>query len=171
MALKTERVTIGGALFTITQLGAVEGRGLYKKFVTAVGPLLREVVSGDSLTSLPTAFSGLTSGDTDQSNEAAVTVLKTLVPIAIKAVEQIPGDLFEELCEAFAPHCTVAIGKAAGGQAVAMPLNTVFDSHFAGEYQDMTVWLAQCIKVNGFLGKALRELGAAKASQPQPSPA
>jgi hypothetical protein len=163
MAIKTERVTISGTQYTITQLGAVDGRGLFKKFATAIGPLLREVVSGPMIDDLKKTIQGaVTPGEEAQAgaNDAkALAALQMIAPLAIRALEDLPADLFEEMCATFAPCCTVNAGKAANGQAVALPLDTLFDEHFAGDYVAMTAWLGHCVRVNGFLGK----LGGGKA--------
>jgi hypothetical protein len=167
MAKKTEHVVIDGVQYAITQLGAESGRGLYKKFVTAIGPLLREVVSGSVLDDMQKAIGAATADETTPEGAAAaeagsVKALQILVPLLIRAVETIPEALFEEMCQAFAPECEVTVGKASNGAGVPLPLAAMFDDHFAGEYTAMTTWLAHCVRVNGFLGKALRGLGAAK---------
>jgi hypothetical protein len=165
MAKKTERVTIGGTQYTITQLGAVEGRGLFKKFATAIGPLLREVVSGPVLDDLRKTVLGEKSPadeapeQPDAANKKLLATLQLVAPLAIRALEDLPPELFEEMCATFAPSCTVGNARAANGQAVFMPLDTEFDQHFAGDYVSMTAWLGHCVRVNGFLGK----LGGAKA--------
>jgi hypothetical protein len=168
MAKKTEPVVIDGVRYTITQLGAEDGRGLYKKFVTAIGPLLRDVVSGDTLDDLQASVRGA-AGDTSTAEAAVATeqsgmkALQIIVPLLIRAIETIPEALFEEMCTTFAPCCTVEFAEASGGVKVPLPLDEVFDAHFAGEYTAMTQWLGHCVRVNGFLGKGLRGLGAAKA--------
>lgn len=147
MARNTEVATIGGNQYRITQLGAVAGRGLYKKFVTAVGPLLRDVVSGPALEDLQKKIAG-----TATIQEAELVMMQALAPIMIRAIEDIPGPLFEEMCVTFAGLCVVATGADAAGQPLLLPLATLFDDHFAGKYSDMTAWLGHCIRVNGFLG-------------------
>ena len=162
MAKKTVRVVIDGVRYEITQLGAEAGRGLYKKFVTAIGPLLREVVSGNALDELQASIKG-TAGDVPEvAEQAGLKALQLIVPLLIKAIEMLPDALFEELCQEFSGCCEVVAAKSSNGD-VPLPLATVFDDHFAGDYVVMTQWLGHCIRVNGFLGKGLRGLGAAKA--------
>lgn len=148
MARKTERVTIGGAQFAITQLGAVEGRRLYKKFVTAIGPLLREVISGPLFGQAQSVFANLNSADETKKNDALAGTVALFGPFLIRAVEDMPTGLFEEMCDTFAASCTVV----AGTPAIALPLEPLFSEQFAGKYIDLTQWIGQCIKVNGFLG-------------------
>ena len=163
MARKTEHVVIDGVRYDITQLGAEAGRGLYKKFVTAIGPLLREVVSGNALDELQSSIKA-TGGDVPEAAEqAGMKALQLIVPLLIRAIETLPDALFEEMCLEFAGHCDVVAAKSSGGTDVPLPLTTVFDDHFAGDYVAMTQWLGHCVRVNGFLGKGLRGFGAAKA--------
>jgi len=169
MAKKTEVVVIDGCRYEITQLGAEAGRGLYKKFVTCIGPLLREVVSGDTIGELQGHIQGAAAADAStpegvaKAEEAGLKALQLLVPLLIRAIETIPEPLFEELCATFAPECVVTVGKTSGGDGIPLPLDEVFDQHFAGNYTAMTQWLGHCVRVNGFLGNGLRGFGAAKA--------
>ncbi|HYQ47155.1 MAG TPA: hypothetical protein VER11_34530 [Polyangiaceae bacterium] len=160
MALETKRVTIGGSQYAITQLGAVAGRGLFKKFVTAMSPLLRDAVSGSVFKDLQKLIGELPEGET--FDKLAIAVAPIVGPYLIRTIEDLPQDLFEELCETFSQSTTVLAGKPATPQK----LSDLFDEHFAGKYVDMIGWLFQCLKVNGFLAK----LGsAASAAQPEPT--
>lgn len=138
MARKTEVVAIGATQYTITQLGAVEGRRLYKKFVTAIGPLLREAIS-----ELQNAL---------KEKRDLELVFGALL---MKGIEVLPLELFEELCVAFSVSSTIKHAMATGAAPIDVPLSTgdLFDSHFAGEYMQLTAWLGHCIRVNGFLAK------------------
>jgi hypothetical protein len=152
MARKKERFTIGGSQFIITQLGAVEGRGLYKKFVGTIGPLLREMLSGPLLKQMQGVMDDSSSADTEEKSQAtALTAMSLLAPMLIRAFEDMPQPFFEELCEAFTRCSDVVIGSP----PMPIPLSTpsIFDNHFAGDYPSMTAWLIQCIKFNGFLGR------------------
>lgn len=157
MARKTERVVIGGTQYQITQLGAVEGRGLYKKFVTAIGPLLREVISGPLIGDLQKQ-----TGDEDDS----LRMMQLVAPMLVRAIEIIPSDLFEEMCETFAPTCKVSAGKDSAGKPLTLELSVMFDQQFAGDYASMTAWLGHCVRVNGFLGM----LGSGSAAQAAEQP-
>lgn len=158
MARKTESVTISGTQYQITQLGAVEGRGLYKKFVTAIGPLLREVISGPLLSDLQKQ-----SGSSDDTETDGMRMMQLVAPMLVRAIEIIPSDLFEELCSRFTPHCTVGAGQDAAGRVMFLPLANLFDVQFAGDYASMTSWLGHCVRINGFLGM----LGSGSAAQVQ----
>lgn len=146
MARKTERAVIGGTPYIITQLGARAGRLLYKKLVTAIGPVLREAFLS-SLTTTPE------------------TATVTAAALTIRGLEAVPEHLFEELCEVFASTTLVQIG------ALEMELSKgdIFDQHFAGEYSNMLAWIVKCIEVNGFLGK-LGSSPPPEPTAPPPSP-
>lgn len=163
MARKTERVVIGGAQYQITQLGAVEGRGLYKKFVTAIGPLLREVISGSLLNDLQkqAAESG------DDGDASGLRMMQLVAPMLVRALEIIPSDLFEEMCLTFTQACKVGAGKNTAGQPIMLELSAIFDQQFAGDYASMTAWLGHCVRINGFLGM----LGSGNAAQAAPAEA
>lgn len=163
MAKKTEAVVIDGCRYEITQLGAEAGRGLYKKFVTAIGPLLREVVSGNALDDLQSSIKGATGDVPEVAEQAGMKALQLIVPLLIRAIESLPEPLFEELCQVFSESCVFVAGKATNGNDIPLELSDHFDDHFAGDYVAMTQWLGHCIRVNGFLGKGLRGFGAAKA--------
>lgn len=144
MAKKTEKVSIGTTQFTITQIGAVEGRRLYKKLVTALGPLFREAYA---------------------SNKAEGAAETRVLGLVLRALEDLPLDLFEELCESFA---AVTVFKTPT-MTVPIPLNTQgqFDDLFAGDYGALTNWVMTCLKLNfaSFLG------AAASAPPPEAAPA
>jgi hypothetical protein len=158
MARKTERVVIGGVQYQITQLGAVEGRGLYKKFVTAIGPLLREVISGPLLGDLQKQA---TTNEGDNAEANGLRMMQLIAPMLVRALEIVPSELFEELCATFTPCCLVGAGNDSAGKVMFLPLAEMFDMQFAGDYASMTAWLGHCIRINGFLGM----LGSGNAAQ------
>lgn len=158
MARKTESVTISGTQYQITQLGAVEGRGLYKKFVTAIGPLLREVISGPLLGDLQKQ-----AGLPEDTETSGLRMMQAVAPMLVRAIEIIPSELFEEMCSTFTPCTSVGAGKDAAGKVMFLPLGTLFDQQFAGDYAGMTSWLGHCVRINGFLGI----LGSGSAAQAQ----
>src|SRR4051812_13386961 len=145
MARDAKRVTLGGSQYVITQLGAVAGRGLFKKFVTAMGPLLRDAFSGPLLGEIQKQTSGLS--ETTSTEDAVIAMAPIVGPLLMRAVEDLPQALFEEMCEVFADNCSVM----AGSPATPQPLSVMFDEHFAGNYLAMTGWFVRCLTVNGFL--------------------
>lgn len=151
MAKDTKRVTIGDSQYIITQLGAVAGRLLSKRFVDAMVPVLRDVVCGPALGELQKAVSSLP----DEANveQSILAMLPVIGPPLLDAVRALPNQLFEELCQAFSESCKVMAGKPATPQ----PLDGLFDDHFAGNYLEMYGWFFRCLVVNGFLAN----LGAA----------
>lgn len=162
MAIKTERVTIGAAQYEITQLDADFGRGLYKKFVSAIAPLLRDLLSssGSVLPEIQKVVAEAGVGEGAQEKILAVAV-QVMAPMILSGIAMIPDPLFEELCVAFKSSCKVGTGKASSGQTVFLPLADQFGQHFAGDYVSMTAWLGHCVRINGFLGL----LGSGSAAQ------
>lgn len=154
MAQETKRVVVGGTQYQITQLGAVAGRGLFKKFVTAMGPLLRDAVSGPLLETVQKKIADL--GEDATIDKLVMALAPLIGPVLIRAIEDLPQPLFEELCESF----TVGTKVLAGAPAVYVPLDALFDDHFAGNYVGLVGWFGQCLKVNGFLANS----GGAKSS-------
>lgn len=163
MAKKTERVTIGGTQYQITQLGAIEGRGLYKKFVTAIGPLLREVISGPLFGELQKQATE--SGD--DGDASGLRLMQLVAPMFVRALEIIPSELFEELCNTFTPCCKVGAAKGIDGTVLMTDLAPMFDNQFAGDYASLTAWLGHCVRINGFLG-ILGSGNAAQSAAPTP---
>jgi hypothetical protein len=153
MALQIKRVAVGGTQYQITQLGAVAGRGLFKKFATAMGPLLRDAVSGGTLAQLQKVVGDLPQDST--FDKLALAAAPIVAPVLIRAVEDLPQPLFEELCEAFTGSTKVLAGQP----AIFLDLEAIFDEHFAGNYVGLVGWFVQCLKVNGFLAN----LGSAKS--------
>ena len=147
MARESKRVTLGGSQYIITQLGAVAGRGLFKKFVTAMGPLLRDAFSGPLLGEIKKEVAGLS--EQSSTEDAILTMAPIVGPLLVRAVEDLPQSLFEEMCEAFSESCMVM----AGSPATPQPLSNMFDDHFAGDYLAMSGWFVRCLMVNGFLAK------------------
>jgi hypothetical protein len=147
MAKKTEKVSIGTTQFTITQLGAVEGRRLYKKLVTSLGPLLRDTFANDK-----------TGGDAETR----------VIGLVLRGLEDMPLDLFEELCESFS---AVTLFKTPA-MNMPIPLSTQgqFDDLFAGDYGGLTNWVMTCLKMNfaNFLG-ATPPAPPPVAAEPAPS--
>lgn len=146
MAKKTEKVSIGTTQFTITQLGAIEGRRLYKKLVSALGPVLREAYS---------------------TNKAEGDAETRVLGLVVRALEELPLELFEELCDSFS---AVTLFKTSA-MALAIPLDTAgqFDDLFAGEYGNLTNWLLSCLKMNfaNFLGATGSGVSPTAAAQAQ----
>jgi len=158
MALQTKRVTVGGSQYAITQLGAVAGRGLFKKFVTAMGPLLRDAFSASLIDQFQKAIESLPNDAT--FDKAAIALAPIVGPVLVRAVEDLPQELFEELCISFSGSTKVLAGQP----AIMHDLDGLFDDHFAGNYVGLVGWFVQCLKVNGFLANLG---GAAKSAVPQ----
>jgi len=162
MARDAKRVTIGGSQYIITQLDAVAGRLLSKRFVDAMVPVLRDVVCGSAWTDLQKAAASLPpDADVEQS---ILAMLPVIGPPLLDAVKALPNQLFEELCQAFSESCQVMAGKPATPQ----PLDGLFGDHFAGNYLEMYGWFFRCLVVNGFLVNldAARKTASANATTP-----
>jgi len=156
MARETKKVSIDGSDYIITQLGAVAGRGLSKRFVNAMVPVLRDAVSASVFDAMKKAVAGLP--EDAGLEQSVVAMLPVIGPPLLDAVKALPDQLFEELCQVFSENCKVLAGKP----ATAQPLDVMFDDHFAAQYLAMYGWFIRCLAVNGFLVN----LGAAIKSPP-----
>jgi hypothetical protein len=95
-------------------------------------------------------------------------MLKTLGPLASsggadlsKAVGNLEED-FEYLCDTFAKTTSVSGGEFG---AKAPQLDTIFDAHFVGRYEDMIAWLVFALEAN--FGGFFRALGKTAPDTPE----
>lgn len=146
---KIEPVTIDGDLYTMTQLGGVEGVALFHDLRKLVLPVLTEVITGPDL-------AGLLTGKVEADKIDPATLGK-LMALVLQLFQSMPKALELELALKFAQNCTVVIGE------VAMPLGAgglqpggTFDQHFAGRYVAYQKWLLHGLKFNfaSFLGSS-----------------
>lgn len=128
MARQVKTFTIDGSSYTISQLGALKGRKIWLKLVQLMAAPMREMAKADHFD--------------EQSIMGALAA----------GVENLDEATLEELYEAFGEACTIAV-SATNNPALT---GVVFDNHFAGNYQAMSVWLFECVKFNfaGFLDGA-----------------
>lgn len=138
---KVESKRIGVHDYKVTQLDAVTGRRVFTRLVKLIGPSLAKLEGG---------------------GEAKLGA----------ALAELLGQLDEQsvdyFCDTFG-----AVTEVSGGQygKAAPQLDTVFVTHFAGEYLAMTQWLIFCMKVNFssfFAGAGLLvgQLAASGSSSP-----
>lgn len=120
MALKVEEKKIGEDIYVVTQLGAQKGRKVLFRLSRILGPV----------------SAGLFTGGLSQNS---------LIQAAGQWAEHASEEDFDYFCETFSGN-TMIKQTLSNGEAITKPLN--FDTHFAGKYGDMVVWLTFCIKVN-----------------------
>ena len=151
---ESKQHNINGFTYTISQLGAKEGRRVLARILrsvagaaTAAGELAKE--GGDA-------------------TEAALSGVA-------KLVENLSDADVDYLCDTFA--ATTTVGPE--GKDVALQLKDCFNEHFAGRYGDMVKWLWASLETNygsflgglgldvgALVGKAKTALTATKSSTP-----
>lgn len=141
LPFKVESKQIGKFAYKATQLDAVTGRRAFHRLVRAIGP----------------AWAAMTHGGEERYEKALTKLLQDMSEADL--------DFF---CDTFA-----AVTEVSGGSygKRAPQLDTVFLTHFAGEYFDMVQWLVFCMKLNFasfFAGAAA--LLASKAPSDSTSP-
>lgn len=123
--LTTIERTIGATTYTITQLGAKQGRSVMVRLFRILGP----------------AAAGLTSGE-----DIEARLGNALTALARSASE----DDFNALCDTFAAATKIrkTTETNAGPGHIDVPLTPDFDNHFAGRYAELLQWFGACIEVN-----------------------
>ncbi len=147
MGIKNETRTIGEHEYTVYQLGAKEGREILRRLVKVLGAsfdvVAREWGTGGFTSNLPAMARG-----------------------AVAVVENLEGPDLVAFCDAFGKSSTVRLGEKNPKVA------DVFDLHFAGNYDEMVLWLVFALEVNyaGFFRGMLAKVQSASAVSPAPSP-
>ncbi len=159
---KTLRTTIDGQVYESTQLGALEGRKLYLRFIKLLAtfaPLLASLrgmveEAKKSAEGGANSLDALVSGINDDAFMAAIS----------EAVTKIDPEEFEVFWNAYAEFCFV---MHPNGRE---QLSRCFDEHFAGRYGAMTKLFLELTKLN--FGGFLAEVGnnAPRAEAPTSSP-
>lgn len=140
---KVESQRIGVHTYKVTQLDAITGRRAFTRLLKLIGPAMSKL-DGMGESSLARAMAEL-----------------------VGHLEEGDVDYF---CDTFSAVTEVSGGKYA---KAAPQLDTVFLSHFAGEYLEMTQWLVFCMKVNfasffAGAGQALGNQAPSDSSSPKP---
>jgi hypothetical protein len=145
MGLKTETRTIGEHEYETTQLGAVAGREALRRLLKM------------STTAFSRAGSAWKGGGPAENMVA-------IAQGAMGLVQELEGADLDYFCTLFGKNSTVTIGGKHPKVA------DVFDYHFAGNYLEMTLWLAFCAEVNfgGFFKDALTKLNSLVPAQETP---
>lgn len=110
--------SIGKYRYTITQLGATQGRRVYRRLLSLVGS------AAESL---------------ETSNEGAA--LKMIG----KLVANLSDEDLDFFCDTFAPVTSVSGGEFGNKNP---QLDAIFEEHFSGRMIEMTKWLLACFKCN-----------------------
>jgi hypothetical protein len=142
-AFKQESARIGAHTYKVTQLDALKGRRAFTRLAKLLGP----------------AFAQLQGEGTD--DEKVARALTSLV-------DRMSEDDVDFFCDAFAELTEVSGGAY---KKAAPQLDTVFATHFAGNYLEMTRWLIFAMKVNfsSFFGGAGALLGQAASASTSPT--
>lgn len=147
MGLKTETRLLGGHEYTVTQLGALAGREALRRLLKI------------STTAFSRAGDAWVRGGPEANGAAIFQGIMGLV-------QELEEKDLSYFCDVFGPFSTVRIAEKNP------KVKDVFDAHFAGNYYELSLWLAFCVEVNfsgSFLG-ALEKLNA-RAPSPVPTPA
>lgn len=154
MSRKTQKFQLGPEVYEITQLGTELGVPLGHRLMKALAPSVRDLVTEIA-------------GSDAKTLQAAIGQLGE-VGVAIKLVqafEGAPTDLLVELGKTFAQVTTVK------SSTLMLPLDGLYDDHFAGRFDHWMQWVFCCVKFNfgaSFLGR-LASSGATPTPAGQPS--
>lgn len=147
MGIKTERREIGTATYIVTQFGGLKGRSVLFRLSKIIGPIVAGGIAG-----------GKDATDIERA------MLQMVGSGIAGYVEHAKEEDFIYLCETFAAITKVE-QRLESGESIKVQLGDVFDSHFAGKYGEMLLWLAFAVEVNfaNFLGEIEKELTGALA--------
>lgn len=141
VGLESEDTTINGMEYRVTKLPSKVGRKLLIKFYKVFGPVL-----GKALSNSPD-LGGVEIGDIK---------IETLGGSLGAAVEALADTLsesdFDMMTDIFAVHTQIC------KDSKWVPLKSVMEFHFSGNYVEMFQWLGFAIKVN-FLGFTAGQVG------------
>lgn len=130
--IQTEEKLIGEHTYFVTQLGALQGRKLLRRLVAIAGPALAELVK-----ELPPASKDGRGFDLGALNLSTVGA-------AVEALtERMTEEELEHVCNVLAARTEVQLDPERR-----VPLQSIFDVHFAGRYSAMFQWLAFALEVN-----------------------
>ncbi len=120
--LDVKSKTIAGHEYKVRQLVATKGRLVMLTLARIIGPAAALAASAKDKQSVM--------GD-----------------IITAVLQNVTADDFTSLCNTFAESTDLVIHED-GKRPREPKLSTVFDLHFAGEYQAMIEWLVFCVEVN-----------------------
>ncbi len=145
---KTLRTTIDGHTYESAQLGAVEGRKLYLRFIKLLATF------APLLASLRTMLKDAKKSDGEVSLESLIGSIDndTFMKVLSEASAHLDPEEFEVCWEAYGAYCYFVFP---GGR---QNLRECFDEHFAGRYGAMTKLFLELTKLN--FGGFLAEVGS-----------
>lgn len=132
MAKSAKLVKVDEVEYEISQLGGVEGLDLFDRLVEKLGPALsgalRNIIASGKLD--------------DAGSQAALAFLLA------ESMAVLPADFKLELRTRFAGLTKVKAGSIMLelGDGKSLPLDGVFDQHFAGRFGHMTKWLLEAMR-------------------------
>ena len=125
-ALKQIEFTVDGQKYITSQLGSIDGRGLFLELFKAIAPAIE---------SLPL---GQTSPEYQE---------QAMLSAAAAVISKLDNRLLDSLCDTFGPKTRHVVSES---QAMSLDRG-YFSLHFAGRYVSMFKWIFECCKANGFL--------------------
>lgn len=155
MATKTEETTIGANTYVVTQLGALQGRNVLLVLTRMIGPAVSGLIKGNTGERIK-----VSKGENDPLalfDQWGGNIAGALEAWCAHASEKD----FALVCDAFAERTKVRVPTTHSNAAsVDVDLSKVFDSHFAGSYGEMLLWLAFCVRFNyaSFLSEIASEV-------------
>lgn len=127
MAIETRDITIGSTTYRVAQLPTRKGQALLVRIIKLLGPGVGSFVGGI----------GRSGGELDAA--MALGVGDALHDLAARLNELEVAGVLEE----FAKNTYVLLSDD-----VQPLLNTIYDEHFAGRYDELMKWAKFCLEVN-----------------------
>lgn len=149
---KTVEVVVDDKRYQVEQLSTTEGLRIYNRLAHVLGGAINGELK---------AAAEQDAGATDE--EKASRAGERVVRMLLSSLSLIPEEMQLSLGVTFSKTCKVALENGAW-----MPLEPMYDDHFAGRFLHWTLWLLECLKVNfaDFLERARR---VAPPAEPTPS--
>ena len=137
MALKVAEKKIGDLIFTVTQLGLLDGSRTLLKLTKAVGPSIEKVAKA------------VTAGATGTE----------VLGVVMSALQSLPEAELEALIKTFAASTKVQ-RPFTGTAAVTQKLTDCLDDVMGGDYMTLLAWLVFAVEVNyfDFFANAIRTM-------------
>lgn len=146
MAKQTKLFKIDDAEYELTQLGGVEGLDLFDRLTAELGAPVMNAI-----------FTALASKDPEGA----------LGMVALGALVKLPAEFKQQLRVHFAGLSKLSTGGMLLplGDGKTLPVDGVFDQHFAGRFGHMTKWLIESLKWS-FVDFLPSSKGSSGESQP-----
>ncbi len=125
---ETKECVVDGVRYHIEQLSTTQGLRIYNQLAHVLGDAINRELKAG--------------GDPGER----------VVRMIVASLALIPEELQVSIGATFSKSCKTYVGEAL------MPLDVIYDDHFAGRFYHWTMWLLECLKVNfaDFLERAKR---------------